>query len=304
MSYMEIKNLYCNRDIFLFKQCYSMEKIHGSSSHITWKENKISFFPGGCDYPGFVKLFNKEKLENLFVEQFGEKNAVIYGEVYGGRMQGMSDTYGKDLKFIVFEVKVGEYSWLNVPSAEKVALSLGLEFVSYELINTDLEVLDAERDKLSVQAVRNGMGTDKQREGIVLRPLIEVRKNNGERIIAKHKAENFRETKTPRKLDSERLEILSKAEEISDEWCTEMRLTHVLDQFPNPTIEQTGDVIRAMIADIEKEAGGEVENFKEAKKAIGKKTAEMFKSRIKHEVIREFTKVSTESANKIIEEPN
>lgn len=302
MSYMEIENLYRNRDILLFKQCYAMEKIHGSSSHISWKGNKVSFFPGGCDYPSFVKLFDKDKLERLFIEQFGEKDAVVYGEIYGARMLRMSKTYGKELKFIVFEVKVGEHSWLNVPAAEQVALSLGLEFVPYELVSTDIEALDAERAKPSTQALRNGCGAEKKREGIVLRPLIEVRKNNGARIIAKYKNDDFGETKTPRKIDAESLEILSKAEEIADEWVTYRRLEHVLDAFPNSDIEQTGDIIKAMIADIEKEAGGEVENFKEARKAIGKKTAEMFKNRIKQEFIIEFSsKVSTESADKINE---
>lgn len=280
MSYMDIEQLYKNRDILLFKQCYAMEKIHGSSSNLKWKDSKISFFPGGSDYPNFVNIFDKEKLEKLFIEQFGEKDAVVYGEVYGGRMQGMSATYGKELKFIVFEVKVGEHSWLNVPAAEQVALSLGLEFVPYELVSTDIEALDAERAKPSTQALRNGCGAEKKREGIVLRPPIEVRKNNGARIIAKYKNDDFGETKTPRKLDAERLEILSKAEEIADEWVTYRRLEHVLDAFPNSGIEQTGDIIKAMIADIEKESGGEVENFKEARKAIGKKTAQMFKERV------------------------
>ena len=57
----------------------------------------------------------------------------------------------------------------------------------------------------------------------------------------------------------------------------------MLDSFPEEerTIENLGKIIVAMIKDIEKEAGGEVENFKEARKAIGKKTAEIFKERMK-----------------------
>jgi len=288
---MDMDNLYKNRDIMLFRECYAMEKIHGTSAHIIWKspivegwkEGKVSLFPGGSDYPSFSALFNLEDLKAKFTERFLDRDVIIYGEAYGGRMMGMSDTYGPKLKFIVFEVKVGEHSFLNVPAAEKVALEFGLEFVPYEKIPTDIDSLNAERDKPSVQAVRNGMGEGHKREGIVLRPLIEVRKNNGQRVISKHKAEDFKETKTPRKLDEEKLAILSKAEDIAEEWATAMRLEHVLDSFPEEerTIENLGKIIVAMIKDIEKEAGGEVENFKEARKAIGKKTAEIFKERMK-----------------------
>ena len=289
MSYMDMDQLYKNRDIMLFKECYAMEKIHGTSAHIKWhcptmgdQKGKVSLFPGGSDYPSFSALFDVPKLQEKFLEHFLDRDVIIYGEAYGGKMMGMADTYGPKLKFIVFEVKVGEYSFLNVPAAEKVALDFGLEFVSYVKIPTNIESLNAERDAPSDQAVRNGMGAGKKREGIVLRPLIEMRKNNGARIISKHKADDFKETKTPRRLDSEKLAILTKAEEIADEWVTAQRLLHVLDKFPDASIEQTGEIIVAMIHDVEKEAGGEVENFKEAKKAIGRKTAELLKERFKN----------------------
>ena len=32
MSYMHIDNLYKNQDILLFKECYALEKIHGTSA--------------------------------------------------------------------------------------------------------------------------------------------------------------------------------------------------------------------------------------------------------------------------------
>jgi len=79
-------------------------------------------------------------------------------------------------------------------------LKLGLEFVYYVKTTTDLVELDKQRDSDSVQAVRNGMGTGKLREGIVIRPLVELTKNNGERIICKYKCDTFSETKTTRKI--------------------------------------------------------------------------------------------------------
>ena len=33
MAYMHIENLYRNQNILLFKQCYCLEKIHGTSAN-------------------------------------------------------------------------------------------------------------------------------------------------------------------------------------------------------------------------------------------------------------------------------
>jgi len=279
MAYRHTDNLYKNQDILLFKECYATEKIHGTSAHVSWKDDKISFFSGGVEHLSFLKLFDKDKLIEKFKE-IGANEIVVFGEAYGGKCQGMSGTYGKELRFVVFEVKIG-YVWLNVPSAEGIAKSLEFDFVPYERCSTDIEELNRQRDLPSVQSVKNGIEGPKKREGIVLRPLIEVRKNNGERIICKHKADDFSETKTKREVSQEDLKILEEANAIADEWVTEMRLIHVLDKFPNASIEDTGKIIKAMIEDVERESDGEIVKSQKARKAISKKAANMFKDRLK-----------------------
>jgi len=281
MGYMHIDNLYKNIDILMFKECYAMEKIHGTSAHIQYKDNKILYFSGGSKHETFRKLFNHGYLLEKFEELFGDDNVIVYGEAYGGKLQGMSDTYGKELKFIVFDVKVGNM-WLDVPDAESVAALLKLEFVDYVRCATDKSSLNYERDKPSTQAIRNGCGNGKQREGVVLRPLIEVTKKNGKRIIVKHKADSFSETKTKRDIDPEKLKILKDAIEIAEEWVTPMRLNHVLDKLTDIEldIKYTGKVIYAMIKDVRREAKGEIVENQEVMKAIGKKTAQLFKKRI------------------------
>ena len=132
-----------------------------------------------------------------------------------------------------------------------------------------------------MQAFRNGIKGDKEREGVVLRPLIELTKNNGDRIIVKHKGDNFLETKTKREVDPEQLKILEDAKAIAEEWVTPMRLSHVLDKLGNPTeIEKTGEVIKAMIEDVKREAKGEIKESKPAMQFVGKKTAQLYKQRI------------------------
>jgi hypothetical protein len=277
IGYQHIDNLYKNTEILLFKECYAMEKIHGSSAHLQWKDNKIIFFSGGEKHESFKKIFDEEFLTSKFKELFEDINVTIFGEVYGGKCQGMSETYGKEMKFIVFDVKV-EDNWLDVPNAEDVAKKFNLEFVDYVKVPTELEILNKERDKDSTQAIRNGCGEGKLREGVVLRPLIEVIKNNGGRIIAKHKREEFLETKTKREVNPEQLKILEDAKAIAEEWVTPNRLNHVLDKLGNPTeIEKTGIVIKAMIEDVTREAKGEIKESKQAMQFIGKKTAELYK---------------------------
>ncbi len=293
MAYRHIGNLYKDQDILMFKECYAMEKIHGTSAHISWfygmtpGKDRVTFFSGGGNHEKFVKLFNQEMLTAVF-EILDYNEVTVYGEAYGGKCQRMSKTYGPDLKFVVFEVKIGD-NWLSVPGAEHIALCLGLEFVHYRKVSTDLPVLDAERDAQSYQAVRNGIEEIQPREGVVLRPLIELTKNNGSRIIAKHKSEEFAErTHQPKAKKGVTLEVLTEAQAIADEWVTDMRLAHVLDKLPRPhMIEQTGDVIKAMLEDVLREADGEIVSSTTAKKAISKKTALMYKQKLKESLYGE-----------------
>lgn len=289
MGYMHIENLYKRpADILMFKEVYALEKIHGTSAHISWKQKdvlkttgaELKFFSGGASHELFVSLFDKAALTQKFLE-IGQTDATIFGEAYGGKCQGMSGTYGKSLKFVVFDVKIGD-SWLSVPQAEEVALKLGLEFVHYTLIEATHQAIDRERDAPSQQAKRNGILEDKMREGIVLRPPIELTKNNGGRIIAKHKRDEFKETATPRAIEPDKIIILEQAQAIADEWVTPMRLAHVLEKMPAPLgIENTGDVIRAMLEDVKREAGPEIVWSKDAERAVGTAAVKMFKARLK-----------------------
>jgi len=280
MSYLHIDNLYKDQTILMFKEVYALEKIHGSSAHVSWKDGVVNFFAGGTDHASFVNLFDAFCLPSKFQEIFmGHPHVIVYGEAYGGKCQGMKETYGPDLRFVAFDVKVDD-SWLNVPNAEAVARKLGLDFVHYVKVSTDLENLDAQRDAVSVQMGKNGIMGAKPREGIVLRPLIELIKNNGERIICKHKGDAFQETKTKREVDPDKAIILAEAEAIADEWVTPMRLTHVLQGFKEIDITITGDVIKAMLEDVTREAKGEIVESKDAMRAIGKKTAILFKQHL------------------------
>ena len=317
MGYLHINNLYKEQTILLFKECYALEKIHGTSAHIIFNPpvtptstGRLTFFAGGESHTKFLSLFDEGKLLQAFNDLGvpSDKSVTVYGEAYGGSQQGMSHTYGPALKFIVFDVQIGN-CWLNVPDAEEVTKKLGLEFVAYEkcslvtvenkkdevgntlwgdeykIVVTNLDEINKQRDACSVQSVRNGVttaedymaGKGKKREGVVLRPLIEFTMNNGERVICKHKGDAFKETATPRPVvDPAKAQVLSDANAIANEWVTKNRLEHVLQKLPGHNMEKMWEIIAAVQEDVLREAKGEIIESEAVKKAIGKKAASMY----------------------------
>lgn len=286
---MHIDNLYKAQEILEFKRCYALEKIHGTSAHIAFKNGTLTFFSGGEKHGTFLTLFDVAALEAKFREKFTDESEVevtIYGEAYGGKCQHMSQTYGPCLKFVAFDVNIGG-AWLSVPNAEGFVRDFGLEFVDYALISTDLDALNAERDKPSTQAVRNGITEPKIREGVVLRPFYEWTDHRGNRVIVKHKRAEFAERGRPNvELDPSRREMLDGADAIALEWVTPMRLEHVIDAVlsarANKEIEMrdTPLVIAAMVEDVTREAAGEINDNEPARKAISKRTVQLFKQRV------------------------
>lgn len=322
MGYRHIDNLYKNQTIMLFRECFALEKVHGTSAHVSIKIRRnemgiiqnvlgedlttpmegevdkgqlrytpaieVTFFSGGASHLQFIELFDVEDLKKRFRE-LNLDNITVYGEAYGGKMQGMRDTYGDKLQFIAFEVETSD-RFLGVESADFFVQKLGLEFVPYRKISTDIDSLNAERDLPSRVAVRRGITEPKISEGVVLRPPIEVGyQSSGAsgfgRIIAKHKREEFSEraSKKDTQVDPAKLQVLTKAQDIANEWVTPMRLEHVLDKLKGAAgrelgPEDTKAVITAMIEDVTREAKDEIVASKEALKAIGSTTAKLFKA--------------------------
>ena len=298
MSYMHIDNLYKDQSILAFKECYAMEKIHGTSAHVRFKhggvsmvdghieEPEVSYFAGGEKHERFVELFKDQiELAKLVFRDMGIEDVTVFGEAYGGKCQGMKATYGADLRFVAFEVNIDDM-WLAVPQAEEVARRLGFDFVHYKLIPATIEAIDEQRDADSVQAFKNGMGIGNMREGIVLRPPFEVQLNSGRRVIAKHKRAEFCETKQPRDISAEKLKAVEDAKTVADDWVTEERLRHVMDGLVasgqvheeyTTDLSNLGVVIKAMTADILREGASEIVDSKEVRRMIGHYIAALFK---------------------------
>lgn len=297
MSYAHIPNLYKDTKILLVRECYALEKIHGTNAYIDYREGKVWFSAGGANTARFAALFDKKGLEAKFIKLFDKGYVRVYGEAYGGSTLKQAHRYGKELRFVAYDVRVKGLTnagaeanhWLSVQDAIDVTSQLGLEFVHYVKVEATVEALDRERDEPSMQAFRNGMGK-KTREGIVVRPLVELTLNNGERLIAKHKGAEFMETATERsvEVDPARLKVLDDAKAIAMEWVTPNRLEHVLGHL-TPSLRVLAEtehvfsvkdiprVIDAMVEDVVREAGNEIVDSKEARRAISNRAAELFR---------------------------
>ena len=151
-----------------------------------------------------------------------------------------------------------------------------------------MDAINAERDKDSVQAIRNGVGPGKKREGVVLRPLEELVDSLGNRIIVKHKNAEFCETKTVREVSPDKKKVMEEAHAIAEEWVTPMRLQHVLDRAKSLMngmkgvelspldMKDTKEIIGMMVDDIKTEAKGEIIESRDAMNAIGRRTAHLY----------------------------
>jgi hypothetical protein len=266
VGYLHIDNLYKNPGLF---ECFALEKIHGTSAHVAFKGGQVHYFAGGVSHPRFVALFDHAALEAAFASKFTpEQEVIVYGEAFGGSMQGMSATYGKELRFLAFDVRIDNV-WLDVPSAHACATELGFRFVPYERGPMTLEWVDSQRDADSAVAVEPG----KLREGVVIHPIFEMFFKDGSRVLYKHKRDEFKETATKREVTPEQALVLTEASAIADEWVTRMRLEHVLQRVPYTGDKDIGAIIRAMQEDVQREAGTEIVWSKTVGTAVGKRTA-------------------------------
>lgn len=288
MGYIKIFALYKCPEIFEYEEVCVMEKIHGTSTHIYLKDNIVHYKSGGEQGKNFEALFDKEYLFeelNLIIKENSWVNIKVHGECYGGKQQNMAATYGPDLKFIVFDIKVNcgtsSERFLNANDTVVLAERLKLEFVLYRIGKPTPEWLDEEANSHSLQAIRNGMGGGHPREGIVVKPLIESTFKNGHRAISKHKSNAFWEIKTPRPLNV-KLTLYTNDNEIANDWVTEMRARHVIDKMLHNkeekklTKKDTSLFVDAILQDIIDESEGEIVWTEDIKKAIRRTAGPLF----------------------------
>ena len=175
------------------------EKIDGTNIRVVWDGHTFSFY-GRTDKATIpVPLLEKLKTmfdykqEQVFEQMFGLKEVILFGEGIGEKIQ--CGTYGKEYKFLVFDIMInGKY--LHLSDSLEICSKLNLETVpiwgsSLPFI-TLLELIIKGSSEM-LQAVSELGGTKGNVEGFVLRPKMTVYDNNLDRVIVKLKFRDFKE---------------------------------------------------------------------------------------------------------------
>lgn len=163
------------------------EKIDGTNVRVIWDGERVSF-AGKTDNAQMPPHLLR-RLEEMFpasVMSGLDGPCVLYGEGYGAKIQKGGGNYIPDgCSFILFDVKAGDW-WLTRETVKEIALTLGIERVPIVAQSTLREAIN------NVRAGLNSLIADRDAEGLVLRPTVEMFDRGGRRIITKIKAKDFR----------------------------------------------------------------------------------------------------------------
>ena len=125
------------------------------------------------------------KDDTIFKQHFNNQPVCLYGEGHGLKIQAGGERYVPDgVDFVIFDILINN-RWLTRPEIYGIAKTFGLKTVPVVGAGTLLEC---------IELVKNGFSSkwgDFPAEGIVARPAVELRGNDGERIIAKIKHKDF-----------------------------------------------------------------------------------------------------------------
>ena len=164
--------------------------MDGTNIRIVWDGHKVSFF-GRTDKAQIpaeltnrlIELFGGNENEELFEQKFGEKEVMLIGEGYGGKIQGKRG-YSEKEDFILFDVAV-EGCYLSRGAVKEIAEYFQIKAVPVILIGTIQDGIDYVKTK-----PKSEIGAEIS-EGLVGRPLFELNNNTGRRIITKIKVRDF-----------------------------------------------------------------------------------------------------------------
>jgi hypothetical protein len=174
------------------------EKVDGTNIRVMWNGESV-VFGGKTDNASIPvpllyelqKLFEGTVKKQLFKETFlsdkdGEimTEVCLYGEGYGAKIQKGGGHYSQTPKFVLFDVKIGDWFLLR-EDVEDIAKKLGIDIVPIVGQGTLTE---------AIELVRKGQKStwgDFIAEGLVLRPATELKTRRGDRLITKIKHKDF-----------------------------------------------------------------------------------------------------------------
>jgi len=178
------------------------EKIDGTNVRINYvPDNTVSIYgrTENAQMPTFLlnyltKIFTIERFKQAFpdLKPDGVDMVTTYCEGYGPRIQKGGGNYRKDVSVRLFDVKVGKW-WLEPDNIESVAQKLGVKTVpTISDFTIEQAVAFVKTQPLSQVANEDGGNLAYQMEGIVARTVPLLLRRNGERLMWKLKASDFK----------------------------------------------------------------------------------------------------------------
>jgi len=147
------------------------EKVDGTNIRIHWNGHRIEL-GGRTDNSEIPKellqvltdMFLTQEMEYVFEQLFEDKDTMLYGEGYGGKIQSGSD-YSIDHKFILFDAEINGF-YLDRNNVNDIADKLGLDRVPLVFEGTLEEAIKYVSDH-KPSTLGNGKH---EMEGLVLQP--------------------------------------------------------------------------------------------------------------------------------------
>jgi len=190
-----IEGAYANELVEYLKdnQWIFTEKVDGTNIRVVWDGHKVEFF-GRTDkaqipahlMTKLMSLFYGEENAQVFEQLFGEREAVIYGEGYGPKIQAGGEKYSSEAQFIAFDVKVSDI-FLEREAAEVIEEALNIPMVPIILIGSIGEAVSYVKSKPLSQVAAQ----EREMEGLVGVPARRIYDVLGGRVIVKIKGCDF-----------------------------------------------------------------------------------------------------------------
>lgn len=188
------ENIYRNETVEFLKDVdwEFTEKIDGTNIRIVWDGHKVSYY-GRTDKAQIpsqlmnrlIELFGGNVNEEMFEQKFGEMPVMLIGEGYGAKIQKCGGDYipdGND--FILFDVCIND-NYLSRESVKDIANYFNIDSVPVIMKGKLQEGINYVKSK-----PKSKIG-NADSEGLVARPLVELKDKQGKRIIVKIKVRDF-----------------------------------------------------------------------------------------------------------------
>ena len=186
------ENVYRNETVKFLKDIdwEFTEKIDGTNIRIVWDGHKVSYYgrTNKAQIPSqlmnrLIELFGGDVNEEMFEQKFGEKNVMLIGEGYGAKIQNGS-SYREDNDFILFDVLIND-NYLSRENVKSIANYFNIDVVPTIMVGKLEDGINWVKTK-----PKSKIGTANS-EGLVARPLVELKDRTGNRIIVKIKVRDF-----------------------------------------------------------------------------------------------------------------